>query len=515
MAERTLVCWVGFTDLDCARGKEPGLGPIGQALTQRHFDRVTLLSDASPADRKLYQGWLKRKTGASFELKHVSLPHGPMNFGDVHGCAVEAVLETVEHSKKASNGDAPRLCFHVSPGTPVMAAVWIILSKTRFPAELIGSRKLKKDESADAPTVYDLAVPLDISAEYIGELLQGPDAALKGQSEAKPPESPDFEHIIGVSKPMTKVKSQAQKVAPRSAPVLILGESGTGKELFARAIHKASGRKGRFIPVNCGAISENLIESELFGHTKGAFSGADRPRLGHFREAEGGTIFLDELGELPLESQVKLLRVLQEEEIVPVGGSRPEKINVRVIAATNQNLPARVTAGEFREDLFYRLAVAVLELPPLREREGDFRQLVDFLLHEVNQKSASEPGYKSKKLSAGARNVISVHRWPGNVRELYNALMRAAIWSDGETISKEEMRSYILAMPSGPSQGVMDHALGDGFSLEELLDDVSRHYIQRALEGSSGVKTKAAESVGFKSHQRLTDWMVRLGMEDA
>lgn len=514
MAERILVCWVGFTDLDCARGKEPGLGPIGQALTQRQFDQVTLLSDASPADRKLYQCWLKDRTGASFKLKHVSLPHGPMSFQDVHGSAVEATLEIVDRSKKASGGEAPRLCFHVSPGTPVMAAVWIILSKTRFPARLIGSRKPKPGEPPDAPTVYDLAVPLDISAEYIGELLQGPDAALKGQSEAKPPQSPDFEHIIGVSKPMTKVKSQAQKVAPRSAPVLILGESGTGKELFARAIHKASGRKGKFIPVNCGAISPNLIESELFGHTKGAFSGADRSRAGHFREAEGGTIFLDELGELPLEAQVKLLRVLQEEEVVPVGGSQPLKINVRVIAATNQNLPARVAAGEFREDLFYRLAVAVLELPPLREREGDFRQLVDCLLHEVNQKSAGEPGYKSKKLSAGARNVISAHRWPGNVRELYNALMRAAIWSDGETISKDEMRSYILTMPAGPTTGILDRPLVDDFSLENLLDDVSRHYIGRALEQSQGVKTRAAELVGFKSHQRLSDWMEKLGMEE-
>src|SRR5690606_1872294 len=217
---------------------------------------------------------------------------------------------------------------------------------------------------------------------------------LKGQSEARPPESPDFEHIVGVSKPMAKVKAQAQKVAPRSAPVLILGESGTGKELFARAIHKASGRKGKFIPVNCGAISPSLIESELFGHLKDAFTGATKPRAGHFREAQGGTIFLDELGELPLEAQVKLLRVLQEEEVTPVGGSRPEKINVRVVAATNRNLPHRIAAGEFREDLFYRLAVAVLELPPLREREGDFRHLVDFLLQEVNEKSAGEPGYK-------------------------------------------------------------------------------------------------------------------------
>jgi len=436
-----------------------------------------------------------------------------MSFGDVHACAVAGVVDAIDRSKKASKGVPPQLCFHVSPGTPVMVAVWVILSKTRFPAQLIGSRKRRESEPADAKTVYDVAVPLDISAEYIGELLQGPDAALRRQSEARPPESPDFDHIIGKSKLMSQVKGQAHKVAPRSVPVLILGESGTGKELFARAIHKASGRKGKFISVNCGAISPNLVESELFGHVKGAFSGADRARRGHFREAEGGTVFLDELGELPLEMQVKLLRVLQEGEVVPVGSSDAEKINVRVVAATNRNLPVRVASGQFREDLFYRLAVAVLDLPPLREREGDLRPLVDSLLEEIHGKSQSEPGYRRTNLSAGARNVISGHGWPGNVRELYNALMRAVIWSEGETISKEEMKSYILNTHTPASHGILDQPFADGFSLEAILDDVSRHYFSRALDTAHGVKTHAAELVGFKSHQRFNDWMVRLGVE--
>lgn len=510
VAERVLVCWIGLTDLACARGKEPGLGPVGQALTQRQFDRVTLLSDAKDEDRRHYAAWLERQTDTEFTLTHVTLPRSPMHFGDVHERAVQAVLSVIDQSRKASNGVAPELCFHISPGTPVMAAVWVILAKTRFPAQLIGSRKPKAGESPDASTVYDVSVPFDISAEFMGDLLQGPDAALRLQSEVRPPASPDFDHIIGQSKPMARVKAQAQKVAPRAAPVLILGESGTGKELFARAIHTASGRKGKFIAVNCGALSRHLIESELFGHAKGAFTGADRARPGHFREADGGTIFLDELGELPLEAQVKLLRVLQEEAVTPIGASDPIKINVRVIAATNRNLPARVAAGEFRDDLFYRLAVAILELPPLREREGDLRPLVDTVLTEINDKSALEPGYQSKKLSPGARNVISGHAWPGNVRELYNALMRAAIWSDGDTISKDEMRACILSLPATGATAILDRPLTGDFNLETLLDDVSRHYIRRALRDSNGVKSRAAELVGFKSHQRLNDWMERL-----
>jgi len=507
MKAKALVCWVGFTDLDCARGKEPGLGPVAQALTERSFQRVTLLSDANDADRKLYQTWLKKQTNTPFHLHHVKLLRGPMDFGDVYDRAVEAVLTTLEASKQAHHG-GPELCFHVSPGTSVMAAVWIILAKTRFPAQLIGSKKGPQG-------VYDLSVPFEISAEYIGDLLQGADAALREQSEAKPPETPMFEQIVGRSKAMRKVKSLAFKVAPRSAPVLLLGESGTGKELFARAIHNASGKRGKFVSVNCGALSPHLIESELFGHKKGAFTGADKDRSGHFRTAEDGTIFLDELGELPLAAQVKLLRVLQEEEVVPVGESRPVKVNARVVAATNLDLNAKVAEGTFRGDLFYRLAVAILELPPLRAREGDLQILVDSLLQQINDKSRSEPGFKSKKISAGARSVISRHSWPGNVRELYNTLMRAAIWSDGESITKEEMHESLLSLPGSGDQGAFDRPLGGDFSLEELLDDVSRHYIQRALQDSNGVKSRAAELVGFKSHQRLGDWMDKLGIKEA
>lgn len=504
MSERVLVCWVGLTDLRCAEGKEPGLGPVGQALSQRQFDRAHLLANCRAAELKQYLAWLKPHTAAKLETALVDLVN-PMDFGRVYKCAVDAIESTLKAGKRgAAKGDA-QLTFHISPGTPAMAAVWVILAKTRFPAELIASTKDKG--------VYTASVPFDISAEYIGDLLSEPDSQLTQQSQAKPPESAEFQEIVGRCTSMREVIAKAQKVAARSIPVLIEGESGTGKELFARAIHGASPRRSKpFIAVNCGAIPKDLVESELFGHKKGTFTGAEA-RLGHFREANGGTLFLDELGELPKDSQVKLLRVLQEGAVTPLGESRPYKVDVRVIAATNRDVAGLVQQGLFREDLFYRLAVAVLKLPPLREREGDLNEVVNALLDRINHESASEPGYRSKKLSPGARNVIHAHSWPGNVRELQNTLMRAAIWSEGEVISKAELEAALLNGIARSESTLLNRTLGSGFDLRAVLDEVSRHYLKRALAEANGNKTLAADLTGLKTHQTLTDWMERLGVD--
>jgi len=216
-----------------------------------------------------------------------------------------------------------------------------------------------------------------------------------------------------------------------------LGQSGTGKELLARAIHQASPRRARpFVTVNCGAIAPDLIESELFGHEKGAFTGAVGQRVGYFESAHSGTLFLDELGELPKPAQVKRLRALQEGEVTRVGATAPTPVDVRILAATNRTLVEDVAAGRFREDLFYRLAVAVIHLPPLREREGDAGLLLDRLLDQVNRESETEPGYSPKILSVNARKLLLEHPWPGNVREMQNTLRRAAVWTPGPIIDK-------------------------------------------------------------------------------
>ena len=285
---------------------------------------------------------------------------------------------------------------------------------------------------------------------------------------------------------------------------------------MARAIHQSSlRRKNQFFPVNCGALPEGLVESELFGHKKGAFSGAYTDREGHFETTHGGTLFLDEIGELPLPAQTKLLRVLQEKAVQRVGDSATRPVDVRVIAATNRTLTKEVARGRFREDLFYRLAVAVLKLPPLRERAGDIGLLADdFLLKVINNDSAEGLGYRSKNLSASARNVLSQHPWPGNIRELHNTLIRAAIWSDGDTITGDDLRGALLSATGDRERDVWDRPLGGGFSIEALLAEVTRHYLDRAMMEAGDNKAKAARLVGLGSHQTFNNWWKKARRND-
>jgi formate hydrogenlyase transcriptional activator len=244
-----------------------------------------------------------------------------------------------------------------------------------------------------------------------------------------------FEEIVGSSEPLRRVLSQVAKVAPTDSTVLILGETGTGKELIARAIHKRSNRSGRaFIRVNCGAIPPSLIASELFGHEKGAFTGATQRRVGRFESADSGTIFLDEVGDLPPETQIALLRVLQEREFERVGGTQTVPVDVRVVAATNADLGAAVAEGTFRQDLFYRLNVFPIQVPALRERVDDIPLLVEYLIDRYAQAA----GKKIKNIKKGTLDLFQDYDWPGNVRELQNVIERAVILSDGETFSVDE-----------------------------------------------------------------------------
>src|SRR6266404_6367245 len=244
-----------------------------------------------------------------------------------------------------------------------------------------------------------------------------------------------FEEIVGSSEPLRRVLSQVAKVAPTDSTVLILGETGTGKELIARAIHKRSNRSGRaFIRVNCAAIPTSLIASELFGHEKGAFTGAMQRRVGRFESADSGTIFLDEVGDLPPETQIALLRVLQEREFERVGGSQTVPVDVRVVAATNADLSAAVAEGAFRQDLFYRLNVFPIRIPALRERVDDISLLVEYLI----ERYAQAAGKKIKNIDKGTLELFQDYDWPGNVRELQNVIERAVILSDGETFIVDE-----------------------------------------------------------------------------
>ena len=498
---RILVTWIGNTDLDAPQKEQTtGAGPVAQALMARQFDAAYLLFDHEAVAVHPYRQWLEQRSqGTTLHLLHEELT-GPTQFGEIYPAAVRAC-------EKALSG-GPRdtaLTFHLSPGTPAMAAVWIILAKTRFPAELI--------ESSKQHGVRTVSVPFDISADFLPDLLRRPDEELERLSAGLSPEAPEFEEILHRSQAMQRLILRARRVAPRSVPVLIEGETGTGKELLARAIHRTSPRRDKpFLAVNCGAIPPEIVESELFGHVKGAFTGATKDRKGHFEEASGGTLFLDEVGELPKSAQVKLLRALQEGEVLPVGSSRSRKVDVRVIAATNRSLLSEVADGTFREDLFHRLAVAVLRLPPLRDRGEDLPLLIDHILGLVNREGREQPGFVEKELSPGARNLLLAHPWPGNVRELQNTLGRAAIWTPEATLGTEDIRDALLPAGETEKGSVLGKPLGDGLDLPGILASVARHYLERALDEAQGNKTKAADLVGLPSYQTLTNWMKRYGV---
>ncbi len=498
-----LFCWLGMTDLKAAAGADDiGLGPIAQAISKGSYKEVILLNNWAKTEAEKYVAWLQKSTNCPIIIIQITLS-SPTNFGEIFKATSGIIADKLQE-----HGADANLVYHLSPGTPAMAAVWILLAKTRFPAKLI--------ESSRERGVVTASVPFDISADFIPDLFRRPDQTLERLAAGLPTSAPEFNDIIHRSEVMQRVVLKARHIALRSIPVLIEGESGTGKELFARAIHDASPRKGKpFVAINCGAIPSELVESELFGHEKGAFTGATSTRIGHFEEAHTGTIFLDEIGELPKEMQVKLLRIVQDGEVKRIGATNSRQVDIRIIAATNRNLIDEMASGSFREDLFYRLAVAVIKLPPLREREGDVSLLIDQFLGRINLESGNEPGYKQKKISASARNLLLRHSWPGNVRELQNTLTRAAVWSLDEELSDEDIREALLPVPAAckGEDGILNQPLDQGIDLPEVMQTVAAHYLERALQKNNGNKTKAAKTLGLPSYQTLTNWLKKYGLE--
>ncbi|MDY7228461.1 sigma-54-dependent transcriptional regulator [Hyalangium rubrum] len=313
--------------------------------------------------------------------------------------------------------------------------------------------------------------------------------------------SAPIERILGESEGLKAVLRQVDRLAPVHTTVLITGESGTGKELIARELHQRSPRAALpFVAVNCGAIPGGLIESELFGHAKGAFTDARTAKRGLFSEADGGTLFLDEVGELPLPAQVKLLRVLQEGEIRPVGESRSEKVDVRVIAATLRDLGKLVERGEFREDLYYRLNVVNLRMPPLRDRREDIPLLARTFIARFNRELNREPPVQG--LSPEAEALMGVYAWPGNVRELENAMERAVLLADGPQLLPSNLpeRLWTASAPASAPSPVQQP--GSDLSLKRAMRELEESYIRAALRRTKGNRTRAAEVLDI-SHRAL------------
>jgi two-component system response regulator HydG len=307
----------------------------------------------------------------------------------------------------------------------------------------------------------------------------------RGESDAR------FAELVGSGDKMAVVRRTVEKVANSDTTVFINGESGTGKELIARAIHRLSKRAtGPFIKVNCGALTETLLESELFGHEKGSFTGAIKQKLGRFELADGGTLFLDEVGDVPPSMQVKLLRALQEQEIDRVGGEAPIKVDVRVVSATNKNLDAEVAAGRFRQDLFFRLHVLPVLLPPLRERRDDIPSLVQHFVAKL----APRTNPRVRAVSDAALGRIMAYHWPGTVRELVNAIEQALVFAEGDEIQPS-------ALPQFLQGGAEEDALQvpREMSLPEILDDLERQLILKAYAKAGRVKTETARLLGIKT----------------
>ncbi|MEW6234433.1 MAG: sigma-54 dependent transcriptional regulator [Candidatus Omnitrophota bacterium] len=318
-------------------------------------------------------------------------------------------------------------------------------------------------------------------------------------------ERKQLEGLIGESRPMQALYRLIEKVAPTDSTVLILGESGTGKELVARALHNQSKRKDeKFIAVNCGALPRELIESELFGHEKGSFSGAHQRKIGLMESADGGSLLLDEIGDLPLELQVKILRVLEQKEIRRIGSVNPKTVDVRIVAATNRDLQDDVQQGAFRQDLFYRLSIMDLRLPPLRERKEDIPLLVDHFIARFNQKlNRSVEG-----ISPEALRLLMNYDWPGNVRELENAIQRCMILRDSGVIGEEDIPSSATAAAKIAVPNLADPC---EVTLPRAREAFERHYLKQLLEANNGNVTQSALMAGI-GRRTLQELMKKYGL---
>jgi len=516
---KLVFCWLGDADLFAwsaavgevaveavtqLLGKQPrhveGSGPVKTLTDQIEFDEIHLLSDKEPELAKQFAAWIGPKTRV-----HTVRLSSPVDYSAIFEAA-DGVLGKVTSQVQGECS----VSIHLSPGTPAMTAVWVLLGKSRYPATFYQTFRGR---------VIPTTIPFDLLVDYLPSVLHVSDRLIQGANVADAG-TEGFGSVIGRSLQIREVIARARRIALRDVGVLILGESGVGKDVFARALHETSRRAARpFVAINCAAVPKELLESELFGHVKGAFTGAAANREGAFEHAHTGTLFLDEVGECDLSMQAKLLRVLQPGSDDPpamrhfrrVGESADRYADVRVIAATNRDLQAEVAAGRFREDLYYRLAAFTLKIPALRDRASDIPAIADHLLNRINTDFArTEPGFQHKHLSVATKKFLCQQQWPGNVRQLHNVLLQAAVMIDGPTISPRDLAAGLSDFRDTMAFNRGDPELGSGFSLNKHLEDVQRHFLSRAMREAKGKKTLAAELLGYPNYQTLAAQLERL-----
>ncbi len=360
----------------------------------------------------------------------------------------------------------------------------IAITAAGHPAEAVAAMREGALYYLQAPVnPAELAMFVDRAAEHVALLRD------RERMQTELARRYEFDNIVGNSAAMRKVFRRVSQIADTDVTVLLQGETGTGKELVARAIHYSSGRRhARFVPLNCAGLVEGILESELFGHEKGAFTGAAGTRVGLFEYATGGTLFLDEIGDMPVASQTKLLRVVEHGEIVRVGSNESIPVDVRLIAATNQDLRQKMEDGSFRQDLFYRLNVVTIKLPPLRERQGDSPLLVDRFVRELSEGH----GRGVSALDPVVRQVLFRHHWPGNVRELRNCIEHMVVANDDDVLGRDDLPDYLAEQLEEGTQGELLPGMAG-----QPLQEVEKHHIARTLELVEGNRERAAELLGI------------------
>jgi len=475
--------------------KEEQPGPILSLVSAKSFNKIILFStprtDKNTSETK--EALQAFRKDLDVEVRDLVL-HDPTDYF--------AILKQLRSNVRTICDEIPQATFYISvtSGTPQMHACWILLAASgEIPAHILNVRP-PQFVSKDLPLITEV----DLTSNHFP-------AVRSKVTEIEIPENniPDIESaitqlgIVGDHPLMRKALEMGAALAPSVAPIFLLGETGTGKELFARFVHRLGGRSiDCFVPLNCAAIPKELVESILFGHKKGAFTGAISAQTGKFDQADGGTLFLDEIGELPVSTQAKLLRVLEDGLIEPLGDKRPHKVNVRIIAATNRDLGKAIRDGQFREDLYYRLNVGEILIPPLRERRSDISKIALYILDKVNTSLR-----KPKRLSTAALTRLQNHSWPGNVRDLENVIERSARLARQDVLDADDLLISEPVTYADPLAALPEPS--KNFSLEQYISSARKQLVLRALELAEGNQSGAARLLGI-SPQAIHKFLRRI-----
>jgi DNA-binding NtrC family response regulator len=485
---KILYTWLGNSDRRAYRGGGYGNGPVADAVLHLapRLTHVVLMADVDEArglddEAHGYLGWLHSKLEAMGHTPTIQLrplPKGdPTRFDWVYD-AMRRTLADVERQLVPD-----QRYFLVGPGTPTMATCTLLMARRE------GSRgELWQVDAQSTAGCRPLELPFDL------QLWDAPDPASGTFDRTPAAQAAKFEDGAIVQSPGTRrTFALAARAATSEWPVLILGPTGSGKEVLAQAVHATRGR-GRWVPVNCGAIPESLLEAKLFGHKKGAFTGASADAAGVFEEAGEGTVFLDEVGELPLQAQTRLLRVLQERKVTRVGEHQERSVACRIVAATHRNLLGMVREGRFREDLYFRLAGIILRLEPLRDRPEDLTAAIDQFWQDIVE---NNPGFPGRVLNDQARARLMAHGWPGNLRELKTVLVRAAFIASDTVVGEDDILSALDVLQDAVSTASAPAVLLGAGPLKQALNEHRRQLALQAVREAGGNKSQAARRLGI------------------